>query len=257
MKFQHHLRTGIILVLALICSMSCMTKSHKVKLKQAEAFRNLGEAYMKQELYPAALKELLVSESMHPNDPFLQNDLGQTYLALEKPDLAILHFKKALEIKADYAPAINSLGVAYMEQKNWDAAIATFNELTKNLIYGTPHYPLSNLGFAYYNKKMYNEAAKYYQAALDQEPKFIIALRGLGNTYMEMGKTDKAIETFDRAVAVAPKLAIVRSDLAKACISAGDFDKAEFQLKKALELEKPDSPLAIEAEAILRRLGRE
>ena len=91
--------------------------------KQGESARNLGEAYMAQQNYTAALKEPLAAEQLTPDDPYLHNDLGLTYMAKDRLDLAIVHFKKALALKPDYAPAMKNLGTAYLAQQNWDAAI--------------------------------------------------------------------------------------------------------------------------------------
>ena len=90
--------------------------------KQGESSRNLGEAYMAQGNYTAALKELMAAEQLTPDDPYLHNDLGLTYMVKDRLDLAIRHFKKALALKPDYAPAMNNLGAAYLAQQNRDAA---------------------------------------------------------------------------------------------------------------------------------------
>ena len=176
----------------------------EVRKSQEEASRNLGEAYMGQGDYTAALREFLKAEKLYSKDPYLQNDLGLTYMAKGKPDIAINHFKKAVEIKPDYTPAKNNMGTAYLAQKKWDDAIACFKEITGDLLYATPHYPLSNLGWAYYNKKEYRLAEKYYQDALKIEPKFVIALRGLGLTYLKMGRISEAVATLEKVIELAP-----------------------------------------------------
>ena len=145
-------------------------RSNKEKLErqrlQAEAARNLGEAYLRQGDYTAALRELLKAEVMAPTDYFLQNDLGLAYYYKGEPELAIGHFKKALEIKEDYAPARNNLGNAYAEQKEWDKAIEQYKSVTSDLLYATPQFPYSNLGIAYYHKKEYGLSEKYFLEAL-------------------------------------------------------------------------------------------
>ena len=122
--------TGILLIGLLL---GCVTDP--ASRKRGEASRNLGEAFMSQQNYTSALKELLAAEQLIPDDPYLHDDLGQTYMARERYDLAIDNFKKAIALKPDYAPAINNLGVAYMKQQNWDAAVASFNLITRNLLY--------------------------------------------------------------------------------------------------------------------------
>ena len=165
---------------------------------------------------------------------------------MEKIDLAINHFKKAVKIKPDYAPAKNNLGTAYLAKKKWDNAIACFKGIIGELLYATPHYPLSNLGFAYYNKKEYRLAEKYYQDALKIEPRFAIALRGLGKTYIAMGKIPEAVAVFEKAVKNSPRFAEIYFDLADAYRITNDYKKALDAYKKVIEL-APDSPLAVEA----------
>ena len=224
---------------------SCATNL-EVRKKQEEASRNLGEAYMGQGDYTAALREFLKAEKLYDRDPYLQNDLGLVYMAKERIDLAIHHFKKAVEIKPDYTPAKNNLGTAYLAQKKWDDAIACFKGITGDLLYATPHYPLSNLGWAYYNKKEYRLAEKYYQDTLKIEPEFVIALRGLGKTYIAMGRIPEAVAILEKAARNSPRFAELYFDLANAYTLSRKYKKAFDTYKKVIEL-APDSALAVEA----------
>ena len=219
----------------------------EVRKNQEEALRNLGEAYIREGDYTAALREFLKAEKIYAKDPYLQNDLGLTYMAKERIDLAIHHFKKAVEIKPDYTPAKNNMGTAYLAQKKWDDAIACFKEITGDLLYATPHYPLSNLGWAYYNKKEYNLAEKYYQDTLKIEPEFAIALRGLGKTYIAMGRIPEAVAILEKAARNSPRFAELYFDLASAYTLSRKYKKALDAYSKVIEL-APDSPLAVKAQ---------
>ena len=183
---------------------SCTSYIAKQK-KQEEAVRNLGEAYMSEGNYTFALRELLKAEKIYHNDPFLHNDLGETYMAKNKKDLAINHFRKAIKLKSDYAPAINNLGVAYMAKGDWDTAIDCFKKVSKNLLYVTPHNPLSNMGLAYYNKKEYKLAEQSYLEALNLQPEFIKALWGLGRTYIKLNRLPDAVRTLEAGAAAYEK----------------------------------------------------
>ncbi|MBU0993668.1 MAG: tetratricopeptide repeat protein [Proteobacteria bacterium] len=253
---QHRISTLSLIFFASLIFASCASRQAQTHQneKQAEALRNLGEAYIQQGNYSAALKELLKAETLTPNDPYLQNAMGRAYMGKDRLDIAISHFKKAILLKPDYAAAINSLGAAYLAAKDWDKAIEIFTELSRNILYGTPHFPLSNLGYAYYNKKIYDLAEQKYLAALDLEPQFIIALRGLGKTYLAQGKIEKAKTTFEKAVQIAPNYAELHSDLAKAYIASKDFKKASDEIKKTIELAPKDSELSKEAVEIGKKL---
>ena len=234
---------------------ACATANMDVQKQQGKAVRNLGEEYYKQGDYTSALREFLKAEALYPDDPFLQNDLGLTYKAKKRLNLATKHFKKALELKPDYAPAKNNLGAVYLDKKEWDTAIKYFKEVSENMLYATPYIALSNLGWAYYNKKEYTLSETYYLKALDLEPKFINAQRGLGLTYIAMGRIDEGVKIFEKAVKDYPKFAPLYDDLARVYVLSNDYEKALDAYQKVIEL-APGSPIAAEAEKAAQRIKR-
>ena len=235
------------LYLALIfCIVSCAANT-EIRKKQGEASRNLGEAYMQQGDFSSALREFLKAEKIYSKDPYLQNDLGLAYMAKDRLDLAITHFKNAVKLKPDYAPARNNLGTAYLAKREWDVAIACFKEIVDDILYATPQNPLTNLGWAYYNKQEYEVAEKYYIDALKLEPNFIIALRGLGRTYMAMEKAADAVAILEKAVKNYPRSAASYFYLARAYSLSGEYKKAIKAYNKVIEL-APDSAIAIESQ---------
>ena len=244
-----------VLVIVALYVVSCATANMGVQKKQGEALRNLGEEYYKRGDYTSALRELLKAEALYPDDAFLQNDLGLTYKAKKRLDLAAKHFKKALELKPDYAPAKNNLGTVYLDKKEWDTAIKYFKEVLENMLYATPYMAMANLGWAYYNKKEYTLSETYYLKALDLDPKFINAQRGLGLTYIALGRIDEAVEIFEEAVKNYPKFALLYDDLAKVYVLSHDYEKALDAYQKVIEL-APGSPLAKEAEKAIQRIKR-
>jgi len=235
-----------------ICTLAC-TSNLQVRKKQGEAARNLGEVYFRQGNYTEALREFLKAESLYPDDPFLQNDLGLTYKAKKKPDLAITHFKKALALKPNYAPARNNLGTVYLDEGEWDTAIPYFEKVAENLVYASPHLPLSNLGWAYYNKKAYEQAEEYYLEALEVAPKFINALRGLGLTYMSMGRISKGVEILEIAVREYPRNALLYFDLGTGYTGLHDYKSAVNAYQKVEEL-APKSALARQAQKAVQKI---
>ncbi len=223
--------------------------------KQGEAGRLVGEAYMSQNDYTAALNELLKAEKIYANDPHLHNDLGLVYMAKDQLPLAIEHFKKAVDLKPDYAPARNNLGTAYLAMKNWDSAIICFKEVSRDLLYATPHYPLTNLGWAYYNKKEFALAEQFYKDALKIDPNFPIALRGLGLTYLAVGNPRDAVSSFERAVKYSPVFPELFLDLAGGYAILKEYDKALLFYKKVVNA-APGSQLSSEAQKEIDRIQK-
>ena len=245
------LGAGCLLVISLL--FACTSKNMEEQKEQAEAFRNLGEAYLRQGKYSLALKELLKAEALTPDDYFLQNDLGLVYYYKGKQDLAIRHYKKALALKNDYAPARNNLGNSYAEKREWDKAIEQYEMVSSDLLYATPQFPLSNLGLAYYEKKEYQLSEKYYLKALKAKQDFDRALYGLGRTYMAMGRVTEAIRKLERAALVAPDAPPVHFELARAYTMNREYKNAYDSYQQVVVL-NPGSQMADQARLEAQKL---
>ena len=162
---------------------SCASQNKETKKKEASAYRRVGEAYLQQGNFAAAIKEFKKAEAKNADDHLLQYDMGLAYSRLKKYDDAIVHYKKAVELSPNYGPAINSLGNAYAGKEEWDQAIFYYKKVTKDVLYATPHLAYSNLGNAYYYKGNLEQSEIYYREALEIRPDFITALSGLAQTW--------------------------------------------------------------------------
>ena len=252
MKFLCHYRLWVILIL--VFAVACASTEDPLKEKKAEAARNLGEAYLREGNFTLALKELLKAESLNPDDPYLQNDIGLTYYGMRKYDKAIRHYKKALDLKSDYAPAMNNLGNAYLAQQRWDSAVEYYEKALESVLYATPHFPLSNLGAVYYEKKEYRRSEKYYLEALELQSDFVQALRGLARTYMAIGRFDDAIFRLKKAVRIQPEVALLHLELGNAYRMAGYRRDARDAYQQAIRL-APETAVADEAKIGLNKLN--
>ncbi|MBF0226780.1 MAG: tetratricopeptide repeat protein [Desulfobacterales bacterium] len=230
----------LIVVVLIILLSACTSTTKKLHNEdRANASKNLGEAYLAQGDYSSALRELLKAEQISPKpDSFIQNDLGLAYMGKGSLDLSIQHFKKAVEIKPDYAPAKNNLGTAYIANQEWDKAIVVLKELSIDLLYATPHYPLSNIGLAYYNKKDYVSAEEYYKKALQLHPDFLIAINGLGRTYIALYKFKEAIDTLKKGIEISPRYPMFHFEIGRAYKYIHQYNDAELELKQAISLDE-------------------
>jgi tetratricopeptide (TPR) repeat protein len=166
---------------------------------------------------------------------------------------AIVHFKRAVDLKPSYTPARNNLGTAYLMVEEWDAAIATFKEITQDALYAKPHYPLANLGYAYYQKGDYTSSLNYYKEALKIQPDFANAQFGTGRTYLAMNQGRLALRYLERAAQLAPKLPDIHFTLGEAYLLTGQTAQARFAYESVIDLAPQDSDLAMKAR---QRLGR-
>jgi type IV pilus assembly protein PilF len=242
----------LVLLLSVFACASTKEKQEK-QGKQAVAYRELAEAYLFERQYTLALQELLKAEKLRPDSALIHNDLGLVYMEKDKLELSVQHFKKAVELKPDYPEAINNLARALLEQEKWDEAILYLKELIKNLVYTTPQYPLLNLGWAYFNKKDYVQAEKYYKQAimhyddgLTRDMTYIRALGGLGRTHIATGNFAQALSALSLAAQAAPGIPDTYFYIGQAYEKAGKPGDAKMAYLKVIEV-APDSEIANKA----------
>lgn len=228
-----------VVIICLLFGVSCTNTQRKIE--QERALRELGKEYYLAGEHTLALRQLLEAEKFYANDHFLQNYLGLVYLAKKRYEESAQHFEKAIKLSPEYAPARNSLGVVYLNMGRYDEAIPLFKELTGDLLYGTPHFPLANLGFTYYKKKDYKLSERYYLDALDIDSQYYVALRGLGRTYMAMQRYEEAIAAFRNAIEVVPEYADAYYDLGLAYMKVRDYRQARKAFERVVLL-APDTP---------------
>ena len=98
---------------------------------QEMATINLGIAYLNKGEYPNALATLRAVASSYPRNPIAKVYLGQVYMRLDKIELAILEFKRAVEINRDYANAYFNLALAYVKTNENKEALAAFRAVVR------------------------------------------------------------------------------------------------------------------------------
>jgi tetratricopeptide (TPR) repeat protein len=221
--------------------------------KKADAARDLGEAYLREKRYTAALAELYRAKKINPGDPILHHNIGLVFMAMGKSEPAVDHFKEAVRLNPEYSLAKNSLGSAYLVLEEWDQAIAVLEEVTADLLYATPHYPLTNLGWAYYNKGDFEKSRQYLEEALEVQPDFFLARLNLGRVYRATGQLQKALRMFEKAAEINPQSPQVLLALGKTYRLLGDYGNARLALKGAIELGQ-DEDLVLEASRELQKL---
>ncbi len=95
------------------------------------ALINQGIAYYGKGDYPKSLAILRTVVSNYPRVPQGRLNLGKTYFAMGKSELAVQEYKSALELANDYADADYNLALAWLKLNNHPAAQAAFREVIR------------------------------------------------------------------------------------------------------------------------------
>ncbi len=135
---------------------------------------------------------LSAAQALHPDDFWLNFDLGNALNGAKKWDEAVGFYRGAVAIRPSAGPVHNNLGIVLYAKKRPDEAIQEFRraiELDSNL---APAY--NNLGNALYDKRLPDEAIQEYRRAIELDPKNASSHGALGATLLQLGRFAEARE---------------------------------------------------------------
>ena len=164
------------------------------------------------------------------------------------------HYRRAIALQPDYAPAYNNLGVMQRASGNLEDAITTYRQaLALKGDYPDAHYNLANALLA---KNLPQEAADHFKIALQSIPDSAGAANNLGIALSAQNRTGDAVAAFRAAVAAEPNSAIAHRNLADALSSAGQVDEAVSEFQRAMALDPSDPSAHYNLGVVLLEAGR-
>jgi tetratricopeptide (TPR) repeat protein len=204
-----------------------------------------------------------------------ETNLGVALQAQGRPDEAIQHYRRAVEMQADYAPAYNNLGVALRDRGRLDEAIAVYRQALRyrpedagahvnlatallergDAVAALAHFraagdavPLTpgtrnNIGVALLRTGHTDDAIEQFRLSLAAQPDFDPALRGLGDALLRQGRRHEAIAQYRRRVEIDPREPAPRYDLGNLLLESGDVKGAEREFRELVAL-APDAAQA-------------
>lgn len=112
----------------------------------------------------------------------------------EDPDEAVRLYRDAVTVWDDFPAAWNNLGVLHLNGERYlNAAEAFLNASERS---GVDPRPFYNLGLTWERTRHLREAAEHYARALELDPRYLPALRGVIYARDRLGESDEA--TLDR-----------------------------------------------------------
>jgi len=130
----------------------------------AEAYINLGIAYVDNGRYMEALINFNKAVEFNPNLPTAYNHRGLFHMIENNLDKALLDFNKALELKPGYDEVYFNLGNLYFRKERIEDALTNFNKAVElNPAYSEAYNNIGNLRFS---QKKFDEAIGMYSKAI-------------------------------------------------------------------------------------------
>jgi type IV pilus assembly protein PilF len=227
-------RSFFIFLTAAFLFVGCAT-TEKDRQKAALHTR-LGYQHLQQGDPTAALRELLEAQKLNPEDASVYYALGWAYSAKRLFPQALESYRQTLKIDPKFTEAHNAIGAIYLELGQWDAAIAEFEMVLKDLLYQTPYYVLNNLGWANYKKGDLLKAIENYRKAVSLKPDFGLAYYNLGLAYRDQQQNEEAIKAFRNTVVLAPTFAEAHMQLGILYFNAQKAEDARREFQEVLRL---------------------
>ena len=193
-------------------------------------------------------------------EPYLY--LGRLAAVRKAPERAETLLRRAIELKPDFVEAHHTLGVLYLDQRNYARARESFATVLRL----DPSRPLArvNAGTAAARLGRFEEAAEHFEKALelgrDDASVRLLASAQLGVVLLELGRIEPARLALEEAVRIAPDDGTLQTKLSDVYDALGRELTARRAGREGLELFRdyaarfPDRPLArvLLGEALLR-----
>jgi protein O-mannosyl-transferase len=198
------------------------------------AHYNLGIALNKQGDPDGAIVHYRRALELRPSYAEAHYNLGRLLLQEGQLDEAITHYEKALEISPGDADAHNNLGAALLASGRVDEAIAHYREA---LVIQPDRADAScNLASALLSKNDLDGAIAYYSACLATSPSQPEAQYNLASALFRRGRTDEAITHYQKVIELSPDNADAHANLGSAFLAKGRVPDAIAEYSDALRI---------------------
>jgi len=161
-----------------------------------------------------------------PKSALLYNIQGAIFKGLGQLDASVEAYKKAIDIKPDYAEAYNNMGVSLREQGTLEEAL----EAHKKALDINPDYAeaYNNMGNALKEQGRLEEAISAYKKAIDIKPDYAEAHNNIGLSLNEQGNLEDALRSYNTAIAIKPNYAFAHNNI-------GNALQEQWKLEQAIE----------------------
>jgi len=201
----------------------------------------LGEIYLAKGDSAQAIDIFTGVTQSHPEEWRAFYSLGQIYFLRQAFDKSIPYYKKIVKIEEELPSGVRAeawwrLGVAHQQGNDLDAAEESYRE-AQSL---QPNHPFTNfqLGQLLFQKNKYQEALKYLNTAVEQDPDNAVYLGTLAAVYDELGEFEKSETLYEKALEIDPENATILNNFSYSLTERDKrLDEALQMVRKALEVD--------------------
>ena len=154
--------------------------------------------------YDVAIEKFNAAALIVPNCHDCYYNIGYAHLQKKDEKQAEAAWLKALEIKPDYAEALNGLATLYNNQKRFDEATAMSTKAAAASGGGGSADAIYNQGIILWNQGKIAEAKAKFEEALQANPNHPESNFQFGMALLNEGKIPEAVVSFEKYLSLAP-----------------------------------------------------
>ena len=202
-------RRPLVLALTLAAALPACTHTPTERERQGSESRyDLGVLAQQAGRLQEAYTEYERAVELNPDNADAHHALAiLLHLAFNRPDEAIEHYQKAIEVRPTFSEAKTNLGNVYLSTGRYDEAIRLYKEALNDMLYPTPYIAQNNLGWALYKKGDKAQALQNIKAAVTTNPQFCLGFKNLGLIAEEGGEAAEASRQYTRYREACPETA--------------------------------------------------
>jgi tetratricopeptide (TPR) repeat protein len=204
--------------------------------KAAVDLSRQAEVYLAEGRLDEAVAACELALKIEPNLSTACHTLGKVMQVRGEIEQAKQWYERAIEHNPNLPEVYANLGSLYSQGKQWSKAIAN----CEKAISLAPKFAAAyrQLARIWTQLEKREEAADWWYQAFNIEPNWATADEHvtLGNSFVELGKFDRAIECYSRAIKLNPKLATAYHNLGEMLVGEKRWDEAIANYRQAIAI---------------------
>ena len=162
-----------------------------------DLYNTLGDLLMKEKKYQEAINAFEQTLKFQPDHPDARYNIGASLMRLKKYEAAEKYLRKALEDQPNHIGALQNLSLALKELDFQQESLDLSNRL---LAIQENEIACNNHGTILRDMNRIEEARKYFERAIELNPKYAAAYSNAGLMLLDLGEPELAITHYKYAI---------------------------------------------------------